>query len=126
MSRPITIADALFVLRPGAQWNLLDSTDYNTLNWLDTVQSKPSEQEVQDEITTLTLQQPYNECKEKAQKLLDESDWATKSDVTDTSLNPHLVNSADFVAYRLALRTLRINPQVNPVWPVYPTEIWSS
>ncbi len=65
MSRPITITDALRTLRPGAQWNLLDSTLYSTLEWLDTVQTKPTEQEVQDQITMLTLQQPYNECKEK-------------------------------------------------------------
>lgn len=124
-TQTIGIAQALAVLTPGAQWALTGDT-YAGLTWLDPVIPKPSENEVQDEITTLTLQQPLADCAATAQRLLDESDWATKSDVTDPSLQPHLVNSSEFVTYRLALRSLRINPQINPVWPIKPTEVWSS
>lgn len=125
IGQTIGIADALAVLTPGAAWALTGNT-YAGLTWLDPNIPKPSEQEVNDEIAVLTQNQPLNECKQKAQQLLDESDWATKTDVTDTSLHPHLVNAADFVAYRLTLRTLRINPEVDPIWPTPPTEVWSS
>lgn len=120
------INDALKVLTPTAQWALTNVNLYSTLTWYSPDIPKPTEAEVNAQIASMNAYEPYAKCKAQAQRLLDESDWATKSDVTDTSLHPHLVNAADFVAYRLALRTLRINPEVDPIWPTRPTEIWSS
>ena len=39
------IVKALQKIRPGAEW-VLNGNDYDDLNWLDTVQSKPTREEV--------------------------------------------------------------------------------
>ena len=39
----IRISDALQVLRPGAEW-AIDNNSYAQLNWLDTEQTKPTEE----------------------------------------------------------------------------------
>lgn len=56
-------------------------------------------------------------CKQKAKKLLEESDWAVLPDVG-------LQNSSEFVAYRTILRGLVVQPQENPNFPLEPTPIW--
>lgn len=125
MALNVEIVKALQVLTPTAEWNLLGN-NYADIQWFSPEITKPTEDEINAEIARQTAYQPLADCKQKAQQLLDESDWSTKSDVTDTTLNPHLINAADFVAYRLVLRTLRINPEADPIWPARPTEVWSS
>lgn len=112
----ITIIDALTSLKPGAAWSL-EGNEYSGLDWLDQTQSKPTEQEVNNEIAKLISQQPFNDCKIKAKQLIAASDWSALSDVG-------LVNQADFIAYRAALRALIINPVADPVWPTEPTPEW--
>jgi hypothetical protein len=73
--------------------------------------------QVQDEIARLTLLEPFNACKAKAKQLIAASDWSALPDVG-------LVNQADFLAYRAALRALIINPVADPVWPTEPTPEW--
>jgi hypothetical protein len=119
------ITSALKALTPTAQFGVKDDL-YSGIVWFSPDIPQPSEEAVNAEIARQVAAQPLEQCKQKAQQLLDASDWSTKADVTDTSLHPHLVNAADFVAYRLALRTLRINPEADPIWPTPPTEIWSS
>ena len=46
------IADALTALKPGAEWNLLGDV-YSGIEWLDSVQTKPTETEVNNKITEL-------------------------------------------------------------------------
>ena len=122
----IGIADALLVLTPGAKWVLRGET-YAGLEWLSTDIAKLTEQEVQDEITALTLQQPFTDCKNQASKLLYETDWTTIADVADPAKsNPYLTNQAEFVSYRSDVRKLAVNPVANPVWPVLPTAQWST
>jgi hypothetical protein len=58
----------------------------------------------------------YN--KEKAERLLRESDWSVLPDVP-------LSNKAEWETYRSALRQIAIDPIINPVWPVKPESIWS-
>lgn len=48
----MSVIDALQSLRPGAAWTIKNE-DYKQLNWLDKVQTKPTEQEVLDEIARL-------------------------------------------------------------------------
>ena len=126
MSQTIGIPQALAVLTPGAEWALTGDT-YAGLVWLDTNQAKPSENAVNDEITVLTLQEPFDKCKKQASVLLYETDWATIPDVADpTKSNPYLTNSAAFVTYRSAVRKLAVTPVVNPVFPVAPNAQWSA
>jgi len=54
----------------------------------------------------------------KAEGLLLESDWSMLSDV-------NLTNKTEWGSYRSALRSIAINPTLNPVWPVKPESVWS-
>lgn len=65
--------------------------------------------------------------KQKALILLQQSDWVNQPDVIDTSLTPHLLNHADFIAYRSALRNIAVNPTAGEIiFPTKPQEQWSS
>ena len=46
-----TVAEALVSLRPGAEW--IAGPDYSTIQWLDAIQTKPTEEEVNAEILRL-------------------------------------------------------------------------
>ncbi len=110
------IAQALQSLRPGAQW-VLRGDEYAGLEWLDEVQTKPTEAEVNTEVIRLTNQKPFDECKAKAKQLIAATDWAVLPDVG-------LKNSADFVTYRGLLRAYIISPVAEPTWPTEPEAIW--
>ena len=60
----IRISDALQVLRPGAEW-AIDNNSYAQLNWLDTEQTKPTEEEVVQKIAELTYQKEVEVYKEQ-------------------------------------------------------------
>lgn len=110
------IIDALVILRPNAIWSVRGNT-YNSIIWSDKVQSKPSEQEVNDQIATNKAQAPLQSCVNKAKELLAASDWSVLPDV-------NISNKAEFEAYRAQLRTLMFNPVENPVFPTEPQPAW--
>lgn len=112
----ITIPDALQSLCPGAEW-VLRGNEYSGLEWLDQVQQKPTEQEVNDEIARLEAQAPLDACKAQAKDLIAKSDWAVLPDVG-------LVNISDFKGYRAILRQYILNPVADPIWPTEPTPVW--
>lgn len=116
MMREIGIPDALLSLCPGAEW-VCYGNEYSGLEWLDQVQQKPTEQEVNDEINRLEAQAPFDACKAKAKDLIAATDWAVLSDVG-------LKNAADYVTYRGILRAYIITPVENPQWPTEPTPVW--
>ena len=60
----IRISDALQVLRPGAEW-AIDNNSYALLNWLDTEQTKPTEEEIVQKVAELTYQQEVEVYKEQ-------------------------------------------------------------
>ena len=66
--------------------------------------------------------------KATATQLLAATDWVELPSVSDPTSNPHLLNKADFVAYRDQLRAIAVNPPTTPVnpWPTKPTEQWSA
>ena len=47
------IAQALVKLRPGSSWEVIGDDVYDNINWKDTVQSKPTRQEVEDKVAEL-------------------------------------------------------------------------
>lgn len=121
-----TVYDALRVLSPTATFAVRGDT-YAGIEWLSPEIPMPTEQEVNDEIIVLTAQEPLNACKQQATQLLYETDWTTISDVADPAKSqPYLLNQADFVTYRSALRKLAVYPEANPTWPTKPAEQWSS
>lgn len=64
--------------------------------------------------------------KAEARRKLADTDWVTLPDVLDTTNTTHLVNSAEFIAYRAQLRNLCINPVGGDIaWPQQPSAIWA-
>ena len=117
----ITIAHALYTLVPTAEWSLVDKENYNTIQWFSENIPQPTAEEIQAEITRLEVQVPLDTCKRRAKKLLVDTDWAVLSDAAAS-----LANQADFIAYRVAVRELLINPVANPSFPAVPTAQWSN
>ena len=66
--------------------------------------------------------------KQQASSLLSATDWTEAPSVSDVTNDPYLENVSDFIAYRIALRAIAVNPPTTPVtaWPPKPDEVWSS
>jgi len=56
----IRISDALQILTPGAEWSI-GNNSYRQLDWLDTEQTKPTEEEVVQKVAELQYQEEVNE-----------------------------------------------------------------
>jgi hypothetical protein len=65
--------------------------------------------------------------KSTATGLLQNTDWTTIPDVADPATsNPYLSNSAEFIAYRNAVRQYAIYPVAGDIdWPQPPQEVWT-
>jgi hypothetical protein len=64
--------------------------------------------------------------KTMAVQLLANTDWVNQPDVTNTSNTPHLLNQAEFVAYRNTIRAIAVNPPSgNLTWATEPIAQWS-
>lgn len=111
------INKAIQNLRPTSSFSLMGDS-YDTLIWQDPNTQPPTLEEVNAEIAILQVQLPKDKCKQKAKSLLAASDWSQLPDVG-------LANTVDYVTYRGILRGYVTQPQVNPVWPVEPTPVWS-
>ncbi len=59
----IGISEVLVTLRPSAEWSCGDT--YDSINWMDTTQVKPTEEEVNTEIVRLEQLYIYNEYQRK-------------------------------------------------------------
>jgi hypothetical protein len=73
-----------------------------------------------------TPEQLLQICKNLAKKYLEDTDWSEVPSVSDSANTPHLLNLAEYVAYRNAIRNLAVNPVTNPTWPAKPVAKWSS
>jgi hypothetical protein len=88
--------------------------EYNSLDWSgewDPV--KPTWAQVQEQLTILLKEDVKNEAKKKIAAV----DWSVLPDV-------QISNSADFIAYRAALREIIADPQLNQVYPTEPQPVW--
>lgn len=114
----ITIGDAIVALVPNAQTLVVgDYPDY-TVNWINPSSAPVTKAQIDEEYLKLVT-------KDQAKSLLAATDWSEVPSVSDTTKNPHLLNVAEFVTYRDAVRVYAVNPVPNPVWPVKPAEVWS-
>ena len=84
------------------------------------------ENEVSYDLAAVDEQAAKNTCKSQATTILNATDWTTISDVADPTYTPYLMNQTEFKQYRAVVRNYAVNPVVDPVWPVAPTEQWSS
>jgi hypothetical protein len=116
ITRTPQIPDALQALRPGAGW-VLRGDEWSGLEWLDQVQTCPTEEEVNAKMAELATEWALDKCRKQAKQKIAEVDWTVLPDV-------NISNKADFEAYRTALRQLIFNPVASPVWPVEPNPVW--
>ena len=98
----ITLMQAIQALRPGAQCRISGDT-YNGIIWDDTIQTKPTEDEVNAKVTELQNEEPYRLLRIERNRRLQETDWRASSDLTI---------SDDWKSYRQALRDL---PKTHPI-----------
>lgn len=117
--RSYNYADAILLLRPEAIFTI-HKNEYSTLKWLDEVQTKPSEEEINAKIAELQAAEPMRLLRIERSRLLQHSDWMANSDVVMTD---------EWRAYRQALRDLPANSQpeldnngnlINVTWPTSP------
>ena len=92
----IDIADAIISLKPGAVWKLVGET-YSGLDWQDSSQTKPTESEINAEITRLTNAEPMKLLRFERDARLAACDWRASSDLT---------LSTAWKTYRQSLRDL--------------------
>ena len=104
-----TKIEAIASLRPGCSCRVIG----DVVEWLDEVQTEPTEAEIQAEIARLTAEQPWEELRQRRNQLLTETDYLALADSTLTD---------EMRSYRQALRDLPANTvdPANPVWPVKP------
>ena len=77
----IDITDAIRSLKPSASW-VLTGMEYSGLDWKDESQTKPTESEVNAEITRLTNAEPMKLLRKERNNRLARSDWRASSDLT--------------------------------------------
>ena len=93
--------DALVSLRPMAAWSWLGGEEYSNLSWLDSKQTKPTEDEINTEVTRLNDAEPMRLLRVERDKRLVTCDWVvTKATETGTTV------SDSWKTYRQALRDL--------------------
>ena len=113
--------DALFTLKPNTQWSW-SGTEYSGLTWLDS-STKPTESEIDAELTKLTNAEPMRLLRVERDAKLAACDWRANSDVTLPDA---------WKTYRQALRDLpaSANPTVDSegelnassvTWPTEPS-----
>jgi len=100
----ITKHDALTSLKPNEGWSW-SGYDYKKLNW-EGKSTKPTESEIDAELTRLNNLEPMTQLRYERNKKLAESDWRANSDVT---------LSDEWKTYRQALRdiTKTANPKLD-------------
>ena len=93
-----TISDATLQLKPGADY-IIRGDVYSGIEWLDSVQTKPTETEINNKISELDAAEPMRLLREERFRLLSECDWTQGADV------PNSIKTA-WVTYRQQLRDL--------------------
>ena len=88
--------DALDTLKPNSLWQW-QGTDYSGLNWVDSSQTKPTESEIDAEVTRLDNAEPMRLLRVERDRRLSVCDWRASSDLT--------ISDA-WKTYRQALRDL--------------------
>lgn len=113
----IDYGNILTVFYANKKWIIKDSTDYNTLDWLDD-STKPTKKELDSKSQETISELKKDNCKNQAKLFIANSDWSVLPDVSIT-------NKSDFENYRSILRNLIINPIEDPIFPIEPNPKWS-
>ena len=95
----LTKHDALSSLKPNAKWRWV-GFDYSGLEWQDS-STKPTETEIDNELTRLNNLEPMNALREYRDMLLAETDW-----VVTKAAETGVAETDAWKAYRQALRDM--------------------
>ena len=108
------IADALFSLRPGAEFVVRGGV----IEFYQHDDPQPTADELQAELDRLVAAQPMVELREERDRRLAETDWEI---IKHKELGTNI--PAALKSYRAALRDLPANTSdpANPTWPVKPS-----
>jgi hypothetical protein len=90
------IPSALQKLKPGAEW-ILRGADYSGLEWVDKIQTAPTETEINNKIAELDAAEPMRLLRIERDTRITKTDWRASSDLT---------LSDAWKTYRQALRDL--------------------
>jgi hypothetical protein len=99
------ITDAIVSLRPGAEWSLSGET-YGGLTWLDKVQNKPTEKEVSDELTRLTVEWNSKEYQRQRAK-----EYPPVTDYLDAVVKGDLAQQQAYIDACLAVKAKYPKPE---------------
>ena len=100
IGRRPSIVSALEALKPKAQWTLAGDS-YANLEWLDKIQTKPTEDEVTAKVTELETAEPHKLLRIERDKRLTACDWVVAKHTEHGKMVPE-----DWKIYRQALRDL--------------------
>ena len=75
------IPTALQKLKPGAQW-VLRGGDYSGLEWVDKIQTAPTETEIDKKIAELDAAEPMRLLRIERDNRIAKTDWRASSDLT--------------------------------------------
>ena len=95
-----TITEALMLLKPEAEW-VIRGGNYSDIEWLDKIQTMPTEDEINAKIVELNAQEPFRLLREERNKLIAETDWTQLKDILLDS-----IREKNWKEYRQALRDL--------------------
>ena len=119
--RSYNYTDAILLLRPEAIFTI-HKNEYSTLKWLDEVQTKPSEEEIQAKLQELINAVPMRLLREERNRKLVETDWKDLPSYPGT-------DQEEWRTYRQSLRDLpsSASPELdeqgnltNVTWPTKP------
>jgi len=114
------IHNALSSLRSGAEFTVADNS-LSGITWHDEKQNRPTDDQINDELTRLTNAEPMRLLRVERDKRLVETDWMTNSDAPTMS--------TAWKNYRQALRDLPASADpkldsnddlINVTWPTKP------
>ena len=115
----ITKLEALTSLQPNAKWVLRG----DKVEWLDSTELEPTEEQIQAKISELEAAEPLRQLRIQRTQLLSQTDWRMVSDYPGS-------NQTEWQTYRQALRdittqtpSLDSNGQLTGItWPTPPTD----
>ena len=122
-----SICLALNALRPDAKWVVRGLPPNEVIEWNDTEQTQPTDDEINTKLTELKNAKPMKLLREERDRLIGQSDWRiTKAKETSTNI------PAAWKTYRQALRDLPASstPKLNSednldmssvTWPTPPS-----
>ena len=114
------------IIRPGAEFTITDDNNYNNIEWTDTTQTKPTEEEIISKINELNTILGWEILRIERNKLLKETDKYMVLDYPNLSES----KKNEWITYRQLLRNLPstqtpelndLGDLINITWPVEPS-----